>query len=124
MSAIDLPLMILIILHLERCLPEQWRSTSEPCLGPTITVEKTSNNTSNVSSNRVCCWTCKSFDSLAKFRDATLVKVRQERSAATRWGANVLREAVEKITYPGLDLSRVKPPVKPARALRRQSVGF
>lgn len=54
---------------------------------------------------------------------ATRVKVRQERSAATRWGANVLREAVEKITYPGLDLSRVEPPVKPARALRRQSVG-
>jgi integrase len=25
-----------------------------------------------------------------------------------RWGANVLREAIEKITYPGLDLSRVR----------------
>jgi hypothetical protein len=25
-----------------------------------------------------------------------------------RWGVNVLKEAVEKITYPGLDLSRVK----------------
>lgn len=28
-----------------------------------------------------------------------------------RWGANVLREAIEKISYPGLDLSRVRPPV-------------
>jgi hypothetical protein len=27
-----------------------------------------------------------------------------------RWGANVLKEAIEKITYPGLDLSRVRPP--------------
>jgi integrase len=26
-----------------------------------------------------------------------------------RWGANILREAIEKITYPGLDLSRAKP---------------
>jgi integrase len=27
-----------------------------------------------------------------------------------RWGVNVLKEAIEKITYPGLDLSRVRPP--------------
>jgi integrase len=27
-----------------------------------------------------------------------------------RWGVNVLRDAIEKITYPGLDLSRVRPP--------------
>ena len=26
-----------------------------------------------------------------------------------RWGAAVLTEAIEKINYPGLDLSRVKP---------------
>jgi integrase len=32
-----------------------------------------------------------------------------------RWGANVLREAIEKITYPGLDLSRVKPLGAPTR---------
>jgi integrase len=27
-----------------------------------------------------------------------------------RWGVNVLKDAIEKITYPGLDLSRVRPP--------------
>ncbi|WP_024509686.1 site-specific integrase [Bradyrhizobium sp. ARR65] len=32
-----------------------------------------------------------------------------------RWGARVLKEAVEKISYPGLDLSRVQAPVSIAR---------
>jgi integrase len=32
------------------------------------------------------------------------------RNMLARWGVNVLRDAIEKITYPGLDLSRVRPP--------------
>jgi integrase len=37
-----------------------------------------------------------------------------------RWGANLLKEAVEKIIYPGLDLSRVKPMGSAKRTRGRQ----
>lgn len=32
------------------------------------------------------------------------------KEALARWGVQALKEAVDKITYPGLDLSRVRPP--------------
>jgi hypothetical protein len=35
-----------------------------------------------------------------------------------RWGAKVLKEAIDKVSYPGLDLSRIRPDVKRPRGTK------
>ena len=53
----------------------QYRTDNAPGIRPkTFFLRKrTSNNASNITSNTVCPWPCKLFDSLAKFLSKTLV---------------------------------------------------